>query len=152
MRKYNNPLTTQLSDSCMMKLDEFREENVMHRGEAARWIIERFFDESVKTSQKTPVKTSQNGKLTKPKFTPPLTDEVVNQIVFEKGFDNERANIIANNFIDFYASKGWKVGKEMMKDWKAALRRAYGWADRQPNNDQLSKQDQAMINLLNFPK
>lgn len=143
MRKYNNPLTTQLSDSCMMKLDEFREENVMHRGEAARWIIERFFDE---------MKKNNNGKPIKAKFSPPLTDEVVNQIVFEKGFDNERANVIANNFIDFYASKGWKVGKEMMKDWKAALRRAYEWADRQPTQDQLSKQDKAMINLLNFPK
>jgi hypothetical protein len=28
----------------------------------------------------------------------------------------------ASNFVDFYESKGWKVGKEPMKDWKAAVR------------------------------
>lgn len=35
-------------------------------------------------------------------------------------------------FVDFYASKGWKVGKEPMKDWKAAVR---NWAnrDKKPN-------------------
>ena len=25
-------------------------------------------------------------------------------------------------FVDFYASKGWRVGKEPMKDWEAAVR------------------------------
>ena len=25
-------------------------------------------------------------------------------------------------FIDFYASKGWKVGNQPMKDWKACVR------------------------------
>ena len=31
------------------------------------------------------------------------------------------------NFFDFYQSNGWKVGKNKMKDWKAALR---GWSRR----------------------
>lgn len=26
------------------------------------------------------------------------------------------------NYMDYYASKGWKVGSEPMKDWKAAMR------------------------------
>lgn len=30
-------------------------------------------------------------------------------------------------FIDFYASKGWMVGKTPMKDWKAACRNAETW-------------------------
>jgi len=30
-------------------------------------------------------------------------------------------------FIDFYASKGWLVGKAPMKDWKAACRNAEKW-------------------------
>ena len=25
-------------------------------------------------------------------------------------------------FVDFYASKGWRVGSQPMKDWKAAVR------------------------------
>ena len=28
----------------------------------------------------------------------------------------------ADTFIDFYACKGWMVGKNKMKDWKAAVR------------------------------
>ncbi len=30
-------------------------------------------------------------------------------------------------FIDFYAAKGWMVGKSPMKDWKAACRNAEKW-------------------------
>lgn len=31
-------------------------------------------------------------------------------------------NVNPQRFIDFYTSKGWKVGKEPMKDWKACVR------------------------------
>ena len=31
-------------------------------------------------------------------------------------------NIEAESFIDFYESKGWMIGKNKMKDWKAAVR------------------------------
>ena len=31
-------------------------------------------------------------------------------------------NIEAESFIDFYESKGWMVGKNKMKDWKACIR------------------------------
>ena len=31
-------------------------------------------------------------------------------------------NINAENFFNFYESKGWKVGKDSMKDWRAAVR------------------------------
>jgi hypothetical protein len=31
-------------------------------------------------------------------------------------------NLDGNAFVDFYAAKGWKVGKNGMKDWKAAVR------------------------------
>jgi len=35
----------------------------------------------------------------------------------------ERGNgVDAGRFVDFYASKGWLVGKSPMKDWKAAVR------------------------------
>ena len=36
---------------------------------------------------------------------------------------NERKNNVdVNKFIDFYDSKGWMVGKNKMKDWKACIR------------------------------
>ena len=40
-----------------------------------------------------------------------------------KSYCRERKNTVdAERFVDFYASKGWMVGKNKMKDWKAAVR------------------------------
>ena len=50
------------------------------------------------------------------RFTPPTLDEV-------KLYCMERGNNVdAQRFVDFYASKGWMVGKTKMKDWRAAVR------------------------------
>ena len=56
------------------------------------------------------------------RFTPPTVDEVAAYAA-----EMHYAGFNANRFVDFYASKGWKVGKSSMKDWKAAVR---GWASR----------------------
>ena len=46
----------------------------------------------------------------------PTLDEV-------KAYCNERNNRVdPERFIDYYTSNGWKVGKNPMKDWKAAVR------------------------------
>ena len=48
-------------------------------------------------------------------FTPPSIDEV-------SAYCTERNNgIDPQHFVDFYEAKGWMVGKNKMKDWKAAL-------------------------------
>ena len=50
------------------------------------------------------------------KFSPPSVEDV-------KAYCMERGNKInPEHFIDFYASKGWLVGKTKMKDWRASLR------------------------------
>jgi hypothetical protein len=52
----------------------------------------------------------------KKKFIPPTEEEV-------SAYCKERANAVnAGNFVAFYESKGWMVGKNKMKDWKAAVR------------------------------
>lgn len=51
-----------------------------------------------------------------PKFTPP-TDEEVAAYVAEKGYHFNPAQ-----FVPHYQSKGWKVGSQPMKDWRAACR------------------------------
>lgn len=49
-------------------------------------------------------------------FTPPTIDEVT-------AYCRERNNSVdPARFIDFYSSKGWMVGKNKMKDWKACVR------------------------------
>lgn len=50
------------------------------------------------------------------RFTPPTVEEV-------RAYCLERSNgIDPQRFVDFYASKGWMVGRNKMKDWQAALR------------------------------
>ena len=36
--------------------------------------------------------------------------------------ENDYRYVDANYFVDFYISKNWYVGKNKMKDWKAAVR------------------------------
>lgn len=50
------------------------------------------------------------------RFTPPTIADV-------EAYCRERGNNVdAQHFVDFYASKGWKVGNQPMKDWKASVR------------------------------
>lgn len=50
------------------------------------------------------------------RFVPPTVEEV-------RSYCKERNNgINAERFIDFYEAKGWMLGKNKMKDWKAAVR------------------------------
>ena len=50
------------------------------------------------------------------RFTPPTSDDV-RAYVKEKGY-----NVDADRFIDYYTANGWHVGRNPMKDWKAAVR------------------------------
>jgi len=64
------------------------------------------------------IKEINNNKLlfTKKKFIKPTLEEVQQYCL-------ERKNKIdAEKFIDYYNSNGWKVGRNPMKDWKAAIR------------------------------
>ena len=55
-------------------------------------------------------------KKEKKKFVIPSVDEI-------RAYCNERNSLIdPQSFFDFYESKGWMVGKNKMKDWKAAIR------------------------------
>ena len=50
------------------------------------------------------------------RFKAPTLDQV-------KAYCQERKNNIdPERFIDYYTAKGWKIGKQPMKDWKAAVR------------------------------
>lgn len=63
-------------------------------------------------------------------FVPPTVEEV-------RAYCDERKNVIdPQSFIDFYSAKGWMIGSNKMKDWRAAVRnwetrrRNDGWAGR----------------------
>lgn len=71
---------------------------------------------------------------TKPKrekFNPPTLEDV-------QAFCNETGKLIdAEAFINYYTSNGWKVGKNPMKDWKAAVRQ---WRRRDEENGKVYKE------------
>lgn len=50
------------------------------------------------------------------RFTPPTLEEV------QAYCDERQNNVNAERFIDHYTANGWQVGKNKMKDWKAAVR------------------------------
>lgn len=59
---------------------------------------------------------SKADKPPRSKFVPPTVNDV-------RQYCRERKNTVdPETFVDFYASKGWRVGRETMKDWKAAVR------------------------------
>jgi len=51
-----------------------------------------------------------------PRFSPPSVADV------DAYCDQNGYTIDCEAFVDFYESKGWKVGNSPMKDWKAAVR------------------------------
>lgn len=58
-------------------------------------------------------KTVQD-KTKRERFAPPSVEEV-REYIAEKGYRFD-----AESFVAFYESKGWKVGREPMRSWKAA--------------------------------
>lgn len=55
------------------------------------------------------------------RFTPPTLAEVQAYVA------ERHSPVDPQGFIDFYESKGWMVGRNPMKDWKAACRNAEKW-------------------------
>jgi hypothetical protein len=75
--------------------------------------LENENSESPIETLQTPKEQSGGGRK---RFTIPTPEEV-------QAYCDERKNEISGQqFCDFYSSKGWKIGKEPMKDWKAAVR------------------------------
>ena len=58
----------------------------------------------------------KQAKEKRKRFSAPSVDEV-------RDYCRERGNSIdAETFVDFYASKGWKVGNTPMEDWQSSVR------------------------------
>lgn len=75
--------------------------------------LENENSESPIETLQTPKEQSGGGRK---RFVIPTPEEV-------QAYCDERKNgILGQQFCDFYSSKGWKIGKEPMKDWKAAVR------------------------------
>lgn len=76
----------------------------------------------------TTMKNNENNenKINNKRFAKPSVDEIRNYCLERKnGIDPQQ-------FFDYYESKGWMIGKNHMKDWKASVRT---WENRRKGED-----------------
>lgn len=67
----------------------------------------------------------EGGKAGAARFRAPSPEEVAeyaSAYAASKGIDLASTDFDPERFVDFYAQKGWMVGKSRMKDWKASVR------------------------------
>ena len=108
-------------------------EKKKQKSDAAVSDLENENSESPIETLQAPKEQSGGGRK---KFTIPTPEEV-------QAYCDERKNgILGQQFCDFYSSKGWKIGKEPMKDWKAAVRT---WEMRRKDLSPSVAQPQAQI-------
>ena len=91
--------------------------------------IEKEIDSSASTTTK------------RKRFEKPTLSEIEQYCIERKN------NVNAEQFFDYYESNGWKVGKNSMKDWKAAVRTWERSEYRKPNSKKNGKED--AINVVN---
>ena len=73
-------------------------------------------EEDIDKEKEIEVSADESAAHTAKRFRKPTFEEVA-------AYCKERNNNVdPQRFIDFYESKGWKVGKTPMKDWKACIR------------------------------
>lgn len=120
----------QASVDRIRKVSEMKAEAGRAGGKANRKQTESTASSTASSTDESPYHTIPNHTIPNQdnkerRFTPPTTEDVA-AYAEEKGLDLD-----ADRFVDYYASKGWKVGTTPMKDWKAAAR---NWAarDKQP--------------------
>lgn len=88
-------------------------EKKKQKSDAAVSDFENENSESPLEILQAPKEQSDGGRK---RFTIPTPEEV-------QAYCDERKNgISGQQFCDFYSSKGWKVGSQPMKDWKASVR------------------------------
>lgn len=132
---------------------------------------QRLYDRRISDERKQKKLTqSRNLKEILEKSTPEIEIELEKEIKIEKEIDSSAStttkrkrfekptlseikqyciernnNVNAEHFFDYYESNGWKVGKNSMKDWKAAVRT---WERSEYRNVKVSKKQQA-IDVVN---
>nr|DAQ42088.1 MAG TPA: hypothetical protein [Caudoviricetes sp.] len=105
--------------SVVISFDEWKNMTAVERDQLISGDIGRY-PTSTSTPTSTPTSNSREVYASSPprasRFTPPSVEEV-------RVYCAERKNSVdPERFVDFYASKGWLVGKSKMKDWRAAVR------------------------------
>ena len=91
---------------------EINRQNITNRYESLRTVTNAYESKQDKDKEKD----KEKNKKTIKRFTPPTVEDV-------RSYCTERGNNVdPQTFVDFYEAKGWMVGSNHMKDWRACVR------------------------------
>lgn len=93
---------------------EINRQNITNRYESLRTVTNAY--ESKQDKDKDKEKDKEKNKKTIKRFSPPTVEDVRSYCI-ERG-----NNVDPQTFVDFYEAKGWMVGSNHMKDWRACVR------------------------------
>ena len=117
---------------CRAKKDKLERNNVTPMLQSGYGEIEK----ELEIEKEIELDTKANKSPTKAKrFVKPTINEIQDYCI------ERNNNVNAEHFFDYYESNGWKVGKNSMKDWKAAVRTWERSEYRKPNSKKNSKED-----------
>lgn len=125
---------------CRAKKDKLERNNVTPMLQSGYGEIEKELEKEIKIEKE--IDSSAKSTTTKRKRFEKPTISDIEQYCIERN-----NNVNAEHFFDYYESNGWKVGKNSMKDWKAAVRTWERSEYRKPNSKKNSKED--AINVVN---
>lgn len=118
--------TQWIDEKKRLKIDEkTKKYSLLKDGEENVYIL----DTQDRLGKDSIVKNKDNKQKNKTFFIPSLEE-------IKKYCEERNNNINAEQFFDFYESKGWFVGRNKMKDWKAAIRT---WEKRNGDNSDKNK-------------
>ena len=118
---------------CRAKKDKLERNNVTPMLQSGYGEIEKELEIEKDSSASTTPKRKRFEK-------PSISD--IKQYCMERN-----NNVNAEQFYDYYESNGWRVGKNSMKNWQAAVRTWERSEYRKPNSKKNSKED--AINVVN---
>lgn len=119
---------------CRAKKEQLERNNVTPMLQSGYGEIEKELEKDIEIEKE--IHSSAKSTTTKRKrFEKPSISDI-------KQYCMERNNNVnAEQFFDHYESNGWKVGKNSMKDWKAAVRTWERSEYRKSNSKKNSKED-----------
>lgn len=93
-----------------------RQKRYRDRQKELRSVTQTLLERNASVTKRNESKSKSKSKSEIKRFSPPSVHEV-------REYCQERGNKIdPDSFVDFYKSKDWMIGKDKMKDWKAAVR------------------------------
>lgn len=115
-RGIDKKINTPIDEKINTPIDKKVKENVTSNELTSINKKENITKENAAGEADSLTESDARTKRSKEKFVKPTVEEI-------RAYCRERNNIVdAEHFFDYYESNGWKVGKNTMKDWKAAVR------------------------------